>query len=123
MKTRLAISSSALVFSLLTGCETAGLGALTNAQCLKETDIHSQDACYFDLVYTAADNNDLETCLSEIYMIQDPLMRAAATRMVISKQPQGMEIITASNLCQQLTEDEADDCDRTWNRPHLWVGK
>jgi len=90
---------------------------------MKEADSKGQDACYFDLVAQAAENNDLETCLREMVMIKDPLLRASATRLVISEKPQGMEIITATNLCQQLTEAEAADCDRSWNRPHLWKSR
>jgi hypothetical protein len=104
----------------LPGCEVAGFGKLTNAQCLKEDENQARDSCYFDLVAESAENNDLETCMQEVVMIQDPLLKAAAVRMMISRQPQGMDSITASNLCQQLSDDEAADCLRAWNRPHLW---
>ena len=105
------------------GCEVAGFGKMTNAQCQKEQDSQLRDSCYFDLVAQSAENNDIKSCLQEVVMIQDPLLRAAAVRMMISRQPQGMDQITATNLCQQLPEDEAEDCIRTWDRPHLWTAR
>ena len=104
----------------LPGCEVAGFGKLTNAQCLKEEETQARDSCYFDLVAESAENNDIQTCMQEVVMIQDPLLRAAAVRMMISRQPQGMDSVTATNLCQQLSDDEAEDCQRAWDRPHLW---
>ena len=123
MKHVMTISIGLGLAGLSSGCETAGFGRLSSTECMKMDNQIDQDSCYFDLVAEAAENNDMATCIKELTMIQDPLMRAAATRMLISRQPAGMDQLTATNLCEQLTESESEDCLRTWDRPHLWSGQ
>ena len=102
------------------GCETPGLARTTAAQCMNQQQQQSRDECYFDLVSEASENQDLETCMQQMFQIQDPLLRSAAVRMLISRQPQGMDQILAQNLCGQLPETESEECLRVWDRAHLW---